>query len=288
LNRHALALALVLAGVALAADNPVTVFHKNFDNKDEASRLAAVAELGRIQSRVVVNALATPVAHDPSANVRRAAAKVLGGQWWSWQAATTLGKALKIDDDPSDVTLTIIEALGETQSDAAVTPLVRSLKVRPRVYAGGVSQAKQITDLSVPILDALHKIGSALAVEDLVNFLSSEEPGAGLRGKRAARAATDPLLKHAIAALTAITGESLRSPEEWGAWYDQNHSSFKTVVVLRCEITGKIYDKPTGKGICPGCGANPHECSSQLKTRFEKVPLQEKPAEEKPKGKKGT
>lgn len=275
MKRLAVLLPVAFATVALAGDSPFAAFKKAYDGKDEASRLAAVAEIGKIQSRVVISALAPVVAHDPSANVRRSAAKVLGGQWASTEAAKALGKALHPDDDPSEVTLTIVAALGETQSDAAVPSLLRLLKNRPRVYAGGAQQAKQITDQVTPVLDALRRIGSATAAGDLVEFVMAEEPGAQPRARRKLAQAGDPLLHHAMVTLAAITGENRTTPEAWQEWWDETHGALKTVMVLRCELTGKVYDRPSGKQVCPGCGGECAKCSSGLKTRYEQVPLVE-------------
>ena len=267
------ALVLVLAAVVHAADNPVATFKKAYDGKDEASRLAAVAEIAKIESRVVVSALAPVAAHDPSANVRRAAAKALGAQWASTMAAQALGKAIHADEDPSEVTLTIVAALGETQSDAAVGPLLKLLQVRPRVYGGGGQNAKDIVASTAPVLNALKKIGSAQTTGDLVGYLQAEEPGAGVRAKRKAAMAGDPLLKLAVGTLAALTGETYQSPEDWASWWAEYKGSLVTVPVLRCEVTGKIYDKPTGKFVCPECGTDCKACSSPLKTRYENVPL---------------
>jgi hypothetical protein len=273
------ALVLVLAAVA-HADNPVATFKKAYDGKDEAARLAAVAEIAKIQSRVVVTALAPVVARDPSPNVRRAAAKALGAQYASTLAAQALGKAIHADDDPSEVTLTIVAALGETQSDAAVGPLVRLLKVRPRVYAGGGQNAKDIAAATTPVLNALKKVGSCEATGDLVGYCEAEEPGAGVRAKRRAAMAGDPLLKLAVGTLTALTGETYQSPEDWSSWWAEKKGSLVTVPVLRCEVTGKIYDKPSsGKVMCPECGCEAKACSSLLKTRYENVPLADPAAE---------
>src|SRR5690242_11120083 len=105
-------LVLLLATAAAAGDGPTSTFHRGYDDKDEASRLAAVNEIAKVQSRAVVTALAGPVAHDRSQAVRRAAAKGLGEQWASALAAGALAKAVR-DEDPPETTLAIVEALGE-------------------------------------------------------------------------------------------------------------------------------------------------------------------------------
>lgn len=269
--RRSLVLVVALAALAFASDNPIAQFHKKYASGDADVRLAAVEELGKIQSANVVAALANAVQRDSSPAVRKAAAKALGAQWASAQAAAVLAKALHAEGDPADVQLAIVEALGETGCDLAVPPLVKLLKVRPRVYAGGTQQAKEITDATVPVLEALRRCQSAEATGDLVDYLSAEEPGAQPRGRRAARALTDPNLVHAFKTLAALTGESHRTPEEWQDWWAQNKGSLKTVAVYRCERTGEIFDKPAGKLVCPKCGVK--ECCEPLRTRYANVPL---------------
>jgi hypothetical protein len=274
-TRTSLALALVLSlgALALASESPANAFHKAYDGKDEAARTAAVNELAKIESRVVVALLAYPASQDPSANVRKAAIKALGAQWSSGPAAVALGKALHVDDDPAEVTLAIVHALGSTGADAAVAPLVKLLKTRPRIYRQGGQNAKDIVDATGPVIDALAKDASALATADLIDFLSAEEPGAQLRGKRNKAVNSDPLLRKAMAALTALTGETYKSPEDWQDWWTNTGVHAKGVVVCRCEITGKLYDKPTGKQVCPGCGGAVDKCSELLRTRYANVPL---------------
>lgn len=271
----ALALVLSLGALALAGESPATTYHKAYDGKNEAGRLAAVMEVSQIQSRVVVSLLAYPASQDPSAKVRIAAIKALGTQWASGPAAVALGKALHVDDDPGEVTLAIVHALGATQADAAVAPLVRLLKTRPRVYRNGGQNAKDIVDATGPVIDALAKNGSALATGDLIDFLSSEEPGAQLRGRRNRAAAGDPLLKKACAALSVLTGVTYNNAEDWQDWWTANSAHPRVVIVYRCELTGKFYDKPQGKQVCPGCGGAIDKCSLPTRTRYANVPLAE-------------
>jgi hypothetical protein len=273
--RRSLLVVLALGALAFANDNPIAAFHKKYESGDADARLAAVNELGKIQSANVVAALANAVQRDSSPAVRRAAAKALGAQWASAQAAQVLAKALHAEGDPADVQLAIVEALGETGCDLAVPPLLRLLKVRPRVYAGGMHQAKEISDATVPVLEALRRCQSAEATGDLVDYLSAEEPGAQPRGRRAVRALTDPNLLHAFKTLNALTGESHKTPEEWQDWWAQNKGSLKTVAVYRCERTGEIFDKPSGKLLCPKCGVK--ECCEPLRTRYANVPMQAQP-----------
>ncbi|HZV01405.1 MAG TPA: HEAT repeat domain-containing protein [Planctomycetota bacterium] len=267
--RKSVLIIFALGAVAFAGDDPVAAFKKAFSSSDENARVAAVNQIASVKTRSVVKALGSPVAHDPSAAVRKAAAKALGGQYASNLAAKELANALHPDDDPADVTAAVVAALGETQSDVAVPVLLSALKTRARVYRNGGAQAAETVAASGAILDALKRAGSAQATNDLVSFLLEEEPPAQVRGKRNQAMAKDPLLKKAQDTLTALTGEHLTVPEQWSDWWNDNKGSLRTVVVMRCEVTGKTYDRlPTGKP-CPHCGST--SCSFALRTRFENV-----------------
>ncbi|HZV00859.1 MAG TPA: HEAT repeat domain-containing protein [Planctomycetota bacterium] len=264
---------VALTAGALADDDPVASFKRAYEHGDEGARLGAVQQIAAIRTRSVVSALAGPVAKDASAAVRKAAAKALGAQYASALAAKELAAALH-EGDPQDVQIAIVHALGETESDVAVPALLAALKTKIHGARAGQNTVAE----SSAILDALKRTGSCTSVGELVQFLTDEEPGAGVKARHNLAAAGDPLLKKADAALSALTGEHHPSPEKWGDWWQDHKESLKTVVVLRCEVTGKTYDRLPPSKPCPHCGALQSSCSFVLRTRFENVTALPAPA----------
>ncbi len=268
-----LTLLVALSAVAVADDDAVASFKRAYEHGDEAARVGAVQQIAAIKTHSVVAALAGPVAKDASAAVRKAAAKALGAQYASALAAKELAAALH-DEDPQDVQIAIVHALGETESDVAVPALVAALKTKIH----GARAGQNTVAVSSAILDALRRTGSCTSVGALVQFLTDEEPGAGVKARHNLAVAGDPLLKKADGTLTALTGEHHPSPEAWGDWWQDHKESLKTVVVMRCEVTGKTYDRLPPSKPCPHCGALQSSCSFVLRTRFENVTAPPTPA----------
>ena len=273
---------LVVLGLGVAyaentdkeADEAIAAFRKAFSSKEESDRITAVDTLGAIQHKRVVDALAGPLAKDASNAVRRAAAKVIGNQW-SANAVTALAAALDPDDAAKDVTTAIIQALGRTESDKAVPVLLGLLTVKRRAPKGQTPAPEQegASVFTGPALDALKRIGSATAAEELVNFLGREaaaQGGGGRRGKGGGGGGGfDPLAKNAEAALAAITGQKLQGAGEWRKWWAENKESLKTIPVHRCPGTGRTFDKLSSATKCPFDGDQKASCGYLLKTRFE-------------------
>jgi HEAT repeat protein len=183
--------AILLAGNIWAAaptdkevDEALTAFHKSYSSKEESDRLQAVETLGTIQSKRVVDALASPLQQDKIPAVRRAAAKALGGQW-SLSAVPVLAKGLNTaDPNAKDVNTAIITALGETNSDAAVPILVSLLQVKRQARSRGgdtppPADPAEPPAYTQPALDALAKIASPKAMEDVMQFLGQQGAGSG-------------------------------------------------------------------------------------------------------------
>jgi HEAT repeat protein len=248
-----------------AADDPVSVFKKAYDTKDEAARIAAIGALASIQSKVVVEALYAPLTKDPSIAVRKAAAKAIGAQW-SPTAPLALTKALKPDDaEQKDVTIAIIAALGATESDAAVPALVGLLKTRPHAYSG-TNAADAPLSFTAQAIAALKAIGSVKGTDELIDFLAPESASstAPYRGRKPG---PDPLMKQVFSALQTITGENFNKVRDWQSWWEDNKTTVKTFAVFRCETTGKTFDKITASTKCPQDGDEHPHCGIFLKTR---------------------
>lgn len=262
-----LALSLV-SGMALAentdkeAEEAVANFKKAYASKDESARVAAVEGLASTQNHRVVDALAAAL-KDKEPSVRRAAAKVIGGQW-DKSAAATLLRAINPDDPAKDVQVAIINALGETENEQAVPVLISLLTPKRK--------GQQEDTFTGPAINALKRIGSFRATEDLVTFLTREQAGQGRGGRRGGGGGqqnSDPLTKEAESALQYITGQHFSSAMEWRKWWNENKDTLKTVPVYRCRGTGQKFDKTTPTTKCPYDGDQHSSCGYLLKTRFQ-------------------
>lgn len=269
--RHGVALALLvcvlLSRPALAGEKEareaVATFKKAYSSKDESARIKAVEDLGAIQHKVIVEALSAPLSRDPAAAVRRAAAKALGGQWAA-TAPSALVKALAGEAE-HDVEVAIIAALGETGADAAVPALVARLVPKRAGTSAAAGEEEPSADTG-PALDALAKIGSSHAIEDLIAFLSKD---AALRAKRRGSSPPGPLTKKAEAALTAITGQTRSGVNEWRRWWNESKDALKLVAVHRCDATGKTLERSAASSVCPHCSGDSGKCGAFLRTRLD-------------------
>jgi hypothetical protein len=284
-------------------DDALNAFHKAYASKDESARLEAVEQLGAVQHKRVVDALAGPLAKDSVPAVRRAAAKALGAQW-SPTAVTALGKALNPDDTTApDVNAAIVEALGQTNADAAV-PILTSLLVPKRQQGrrggqqgggeeGGAGAENDPASLTLPALEALKKIASPKAMDDVLDFLGKQ--GTGGRGGRGGRGGggggggqqRDPLASQAELVLEAITGQHQNGILAWRKWWTDNSGHVKVFTLYRCQTTGEVWEKTTPTTKCPQDGDKNAHCSVALKTRLDgggKAPAEhEKKSHDKPK-----
>jgi hypothetical protein len=271
----AIALTQLLAlAAARAEDDPVAGFKAAYGapNADETARLAAVNEIAKIQSQTrVCEALAGVLARDASAKVRKAAAEALGDQWNGPKAAEALGKALVNPKEDDEVVTSIITALGETQTDAAVAPLSLLLSPRSRAFRGSDLRAadKVNVPLTTAALAALKHNASAKAIEPLLDFLSKEIPQWGPERRREKVEAVDPLVRQGEAALVALTGEHYEGVKAWTGWWVENKAKRKTYPVHRCDQTGKTYDRANATAKCPVDGDAKPKCGTFLRTRLE-------------------
>jgi hypothetical protein len=269
--RRSLALAFAItltgfAGVALADDKDkeaqeaVSAFKKAYASKDESARESAVEALASVQSHRVVDALADPLLHDKESSVRRAAAKVIGGEW-DKSACSVLMRALNPDDPAKDVVTAIINALGQTENEQAVPLLVSLLEPKRK----GQQDTPAFT---APALEALKKIGSAKATDDLITFLNRESAGNRSGGRRGGGSNSgggqnsDPFSKDAEAAIRYITGQQFSSAADWRKWWNENQSTLKLIPVYRSAATGEKIDKTDSKVKIPSD-------AYLLKTRFD-------------------
>ncbi|HZU98037.1 MAG TPA: HEAT repeat domain-containing protein [Planctomycetota bacterium] len=269
----ALAFSMSAGGFVLAddskdkeVDDALAAFRKAYASKEESERVSAIQTLGAVQSKKVIDLLAHGL-KDTAPAVKREAAKAIGGIW-AKEAAPTLVKALNLDDTQKDVQVAIIHALGDTQSDAAVPALVSVLQPKRR---------GQATDdpYTGPALDALRKIGSALATDDLITFLTQESAGQGRGGGRRgggnnnSSGKNDDYTRQAEAALKNITGQSYSAAADWRKWWNDNKDTLKKIQVYRCTGTGKPFDHVNSSTKCPNDGDQHPSCGYFLKTRFE-------------------
>lgn len=248
-------------------DEALSAFKKGYSSKEESERIVAIETVATTQSKRVVEALSLALGRDPSSAVRRAAAKAIGSQW-SPNAVTVLVKALDPENAPKDVTVAIIAALGRTESDHAVPPLL-SLLTPKRRTGRNLPQGEEDTSIFTgPALDALKRIGSATAAEELVSFTCREAMAQNHR-RGGGGENHDPLSREAEAALAAITGEKLGTSGQWRRWWFENKDGLKTVAVFRCAGTGRSFDKPDARTKCPFDGDQHPGCGVPLKTRYE-------------------
>ena len=191
--------------------------------------------------------------------MRRAAATALGSQW-STAAVPALAHALELEHQPRDVSEAIVAALGRSESDDAVAPLLALVEVQNKFAA----QDEDKIALTLAALEALGKLGSAKATEALVEFVSVQGRVAHLAAS--AKLGPEPLLNAAMKALTAITGEKLTSAPQWRAWWSENKRTIREIPVFRCTETGRTFDRPDARTRCP---ERHPSCARFLKTRFE-------------------
>lgn len=279
----ALMATIALQGVVSAAaptdkevDEALTTFHKAYTSKDESDRLQAIETVGSVQSKRVVDALASALLKDSIPAVKRAAAKALGGQW-ALTAVPALAKALNTADErANDVNSAIIAALGETNSDAAVPVLTSLLLVHrtprtrgnapPPTPAADAPPDGSIYDL--PALKALGKIASPAALNDVMDFLGKQ--GAGSKSKRGGGGnTTDPIAGEAERVLEAITGTKQSGILNWRKWWTDNQPKIKVIQVERCEQSGETWEKSPTVTKCATCGDKGGHCSVFLKTKLE-------------------
>jgi hypothetical protein len=251
-------------GEALAA---ITGWKKESTASDEKARIAAVDSLARVQHPRVCDALATPLAKDPSNTVRKAAAKALGRQW-SRHAVEVLAKPLASADEDLEVKTAILTALGETRLDEAVEPLAGELATRPHAFRSARVASDDPSRLTGPAIAALVRCGSARAIGPLVDFVEAESSSG--------RTGADPLLLAAEGALKALTGQRPGGgPAGWRAWWNDNKDSLKTVAVYRCEATGELFDKAEGMK-CPFDGDKNPRCGVLVHHRSADAPATKK------------
>lgn len=258
-------------------DDAMSAFHKAYASKDENDRLQAVEAVASVQHKRVVEALGTALTKDSVAAVKRAAAKGLGGQW-SLTSVPALAKGLNLADDKAkDVNVAIIAALGETNSDAAV-PILTSILVPHRQARGGRGNAApapqpEASDGSaydLPALQALAKIASPAAMNDVMDFLAKQGAGAGRKGRGGNSGGnTDPIAAEAERVLEGITGTKQSGILAWRKWWADNQPKVKVIQVQRCEQTGDVWEKSATVTKCPTDGDKNSHCSVFLKSKLE-------------------
>ncbi|MBI3722839.1 HEAT repeat domain-containing protein [bacterium] len=243
-------LTLVLSGIALAyatdaeADAALATFKKEYATKDEGLRAKAVQTLGGTQHKKIVDALAGVLQKDSTETVRTFAARALGGQW-SPTAVDVLGRALKPGDPQAEkLNQAVLAALASTDSDAAVPHLTSFLKA-----------SKTDPSCSSSALSALGAIGSPKAIDDIIEVLGETK--------------NKVIVPAAQAALASITGQQLKTADEYKTWWGVNKGKKKTVQVFRCEGTGRVFEKTEKDAKCPHDGDKNPKCGIALKTKLE-------------------
>ena len=235
---------VVAAGLAIASpsDEEITTAiaacKKAYASKDASERTTAVQQLGAVRHKRVVDELAGPLGRDASPLVRAAAARALGGQW-APSAASVLLKALAPEDSPREVTAAVIAALGENGNEVAVPALTPLLTLQGKKPAS----ADAPPSWSHPAIEALKKIGSPKAIDDLLALVTK---GGGSSRKKGGG---DPIAREAEAALTTITGQHVSGATEWRKWWGENKDSAKEIAVYRSEITGETLEKGPGSKV---------------------------------------
>src|SRR5262249_45424509 len=137
----------------------------------------------------------------------------------------------------------------------------------PKKRSSGKGGADEGLDLTKPALDALKRIGSPKAIEDLIAFLQKQSAAtSGGSKKKPKQGGDDALSKDAAAALHAITGQSCWAAACWRKWCSESRASLKLVQVFRCEGTGRTFEKD--KKACPYDGDQHPHCGYFVKSKI--------------------
>ena len=264
---------IVLALGALQAQDPaeaarqrqarINDLRKQIEASDEATRLKAIDELGKIVHEDARSLLVSRTVTD-SDKVRLADGKALIAHKMPI-CAQALGNAVVANGKNEKMVKSFIGLLAELDMCASIPVLLNILATRP---ASGVDA-----------LEALTKIGCPEAVTELVNFLKKAEteekkpdyfdnvdirngqqqprrPGTPEKIENKTKdkklAALAPKVRET---LKAISGKSFDSQREWASALQSGSLTPRLVSVFLCESTRAPYETAPGKSKkCPNGG----------------------------------
>jgi len=244
----------------------ITELRKLLSSNNESERLRALEQLGTIHDDEARSILASRLSGDTE-TVRITAARSIS-QHRSAGSASALANAIEPNVKSEAVLRAFVDALARLDMCACIPALVAIANVDNH-------------DLAQATLKAVSAIGCPEAVPGLVELLKEAEkearepdrvpdpryrspsggkgnprmpPRAGTptrqnpgKDQRLAKLA-DPIRQ----TLGQITGQSLRTAEEWESWWRSAGGSLKLTSVYLCEDTGQTFEVEPGKSTkCP-------------------------------------
>ncbi|HLY11378.1 MAG TPA: HEAT repeat domain-containing protein [Planctomycetota bacterium] len=199
-------------------------FKAAMKSPDLSLRVAAVADLGRLQNVRVLKVLAACLVTDDK-QVRMAAAKALGAfPEKKSQTVAVLSEGLDPNVKDPDVQVEILSALHTLHDDSALATAYRHLD----------DKNAKVAEAAIGITGAVH---SRASIDPLIRLMkklltagegvSSGDGSFDVPPDEALRDRARKLEAAAAKALQAITGEKWSTAQEWGAWWKSNSGSFK-------------------------------------------------------------